>query len=79
MIPSSREFSRNLANRLWACLFGRGIVHPERFFYPLDTLLDWNRAYGKQGFLQYQFVVPDTDNHRAIKQILSEIRRAGME
>src|SRR5205823_13839051 len=28
MLPNSREFSRNMANRLWAHLFGRGIVHP---------------------------------------------------
>src|SRR5258708_6965016 len=48
------------------------------FFYPLDTILDWNRGNGKQGFLQYQFVVPDADNHRAIKQILAEIRQAAV-
>jgi hypothetical protein len=33
MLPSSREFSRNLANRLWAVMFGRGIVHPLDFHY----------------------------------------------
>jgi len=33
MIPTSREFSRNLANRLWAHLLGRGIVHPVDFHY----------------------------------------------
>src|SRR5206468_10237501 len=31
LLPNSREFSRNLANRLWATMFGRGLVHPLDF------------------------------------------------
>lgn len=34
------------------------LVYLESFFYPLDAILHWNRAYGKNGFVQYQFVLP---------------------
>lgn len=49
------------------------IVDYEKFFYPLDALSDWNRLYGKRGFLQYQCVVPREGAYEALSSLLNEL------
>jgi len=53
------------------------VVSYEPFFYPLDVIHNWNRMYGKRGFLQYQFVVPFDDGFGAMRDILGRIRKSG--
>jgi len=45
----------------------------ENYFYPLDSLLNWNFLYGKKGFIQYQFVIPKTNGIKILKKILDII------
>ena len=53
------------------------IVHPAKFFYPLDTLLHWNRLYGRRGFTQYQCVLPEAAGRGAVKQLLELLTQQG--
>ncbi|MGM0593724.1 MAG: FAD-binding protein [Pseudomonadota bacterium] len=68
-------------NALYYRLEGRKrqpfITDYERFFYPLDALGSWNRLYGKQGFLQYQCVVPEATAATALRQLLERLRSSG--
>lgn len=56
----------------------RTSMHYERFFYPLDGILHWNRMYGQHGFLQYQCVVPQESARESIRSLLEVIATARM-
>ncbi len=53
------------------------VVSYEPFFYPLDSILDWNKGYGRNGFIQYQFVLPLESKEGLIK-ILKTISKKGL-
>jgi decaprenylphospho-beta-D-ribofuranose 2-oxidase len=53
-------------------------THYDGFFYPLDSILNWNRIYGSRGFVQYQFVLPLKASKEGLKAILHRINQKKM-
>ncbi len=47
------------------------------YFYPLDSLRNWNRIYGARGMRQYQCVIPWGEERAALPALLAEISRSG--
>jgi decaprenylphospho-beta-D-ribofuranose 2-oxidase len=52
-------------------------VHYEKFFFPLDAINNWNKGYGKRGFIQYQFVIPEDNGKKNLAEILELIAGSG--
>lgn len=53
------------------------IVNIDTFFYPLDAIGHWNRIYGKNGFTQYQFILPKEASYEGLKEVLATISKSG--
>ncbi len=57
---------------------GRTVVKPiNDFFFPLDKIHDWNRLYGKDGFHQFQCVVPLAAADK-LRVMMEKIAKAGV-
>ena len=47
------------------------------YFYPLDAIGNWNKLYGKAGFLQFQCVIPKNDGISNLRVLLNKIANSG--
>lgn len=55
---------------------GEQRVDLDRYFYPLDRIRNWNRLYGRRGFIQYQFCLPEAASPDGIRKVLETIRKS---
>jgi hypothetical protein len=56
---------------------GRRVVSPEEFFFPLDSIRDWNKLYGRRGMTQFQCVLPEKDRPGATRRFLEVLTGRG--
>jgi len=61
----------------WRHNDGRKFVDYDSFFYPLDSIGNWNRMYGKRGFVQYQAALPRETSRTGLIAMLEELSRSG--
>ena len=55
----------------------QAVVPYRQFLYPLDAIEGWNRMYGRQGFRQFQCVVPSGPGVAALRRLLETVAAGG--
>jgi decaprenylphospho-beta-D-ribofuranose 2-oxidase len=52
------------------------LVPLDSFFYPLDAIGQWNRIYGRRGFVQYQALLPIESSREGVTELLEAIAQS---
>jgi decaprenylphospho-beta-D-ribofuranose 2-oxidase len=53
------------------------LAHYDGYFFPLDKVQNWNRIYGRQGFVQYQCVIGGSDAKAGLHRIVKLVHEIG--
>lgn len=71
LIVKSYFFSRmiNIIYRNYKKYFYHKLCNFNEIFYPQDYFADWNKLYGKIGFFQIQFVIPENKFEKVLVEI----------
>jgi decaprenylphospho-beta-D-ribofuranose 2-oxidase len=51
-------------------------IRLEKFLFPLDSLLNWNRMYGQRGVFQFQCVLPYAMARQGLLQLMDMVTRS---
>jgi decaprenylphospho-beta-D-ribofuranose 2-oxidase len=68
----------HLAKQSQACGKGEMLSKFDPFFFPLDAIGDWNRLYGKPGFVQHQCVLPRATASLGLRMVFEKLHAAGI-
>ena len=78
---TNNDYISRLSNyfyKTYKKLFYKKIVQYDEYFYPQDYFIDWNRAYGKKGMFQIQFLVPEKKFRNILSQIYFFFKKEGL-
>ncbi|ACK67297.1 FAD linked oxidase domain protein [Rippkaea orientalis PCC 8801] len=53
------------------------LVDCQKYFYPADGVGNWNRIYGRRGFIEYQIAVSLAKGHEILRYIVEKLSRTG--
>jgi decaprenylphospho-beta-D-ribofuranose 2-oxidase len=56
---------------------GDRLIDWDSYFYPLDSIIDWNRIYGGRGFAQFQCALPLETSADGLSKLLTATSEAG--
>ena len=56
-------------------LFSIQILDWDSYFYPLDSIKNWNKLYGRKGFFQFQCVLPEENSLAGLSKILKVVQK----
>ena len=67
-------YNRNYFNKAKKILSHN--IHYNDFFYPLDSIKNWNHVYGPKGLLQYHFVLPLQSSKDGIETVIALVKKS---